>query len=514
MARQVALAATGPTAREAGLSVAREGGNAVDVAVAAALAAMACEPGIVSLLAGAFVNVWPVDGPPEVIDGNVEMPGRGLPREAFGQGVREVRMKYGAGVVMYGGHGAAATPGAVPTMGLAMERHGRMPWSVVVSPSAAACRSGYPIGAASARYLGFTAGPLFGADAAASAIVTRPDGSPLQAGDISRNLDLADVLDSLATEGPSLFTTGSVGRAIAADMAANAGLVTDADLAAYVPVVREPVMRRLGDWSLAINPPPSVGGPMLAVMLGELTRRGEPWSWTDVIDVQRRVLAYRHAIHDFSVDLTADGHALLASVERYGLTGLPTSSSTAHISAVDSDGMACAITVSSGYLGGFATPGTGLIHNNALGEPELNRLGLHAVAPGTRLASNMAPTTARSSAGRVLAIGSPGADRITTALMQVLGQNCIVGMPMDQAIIAPRAHVSHLADGTVVVDTEPSEEIAAAVRELGLSAREHDPLDMFFGGVGAAYRTASGELRADGDPRREAAVGVAGAFSR
>ncbi len=510
MGRQVALAATGVVAREAGLTVARQGGNAVDVAVAAALAAMACEPGIVSLLAGAFVNVWPVDAPPEVIDGNVEMPGRGLAREAFGRGVREVRMDYGAGVVMYGGHGATATPGAVPTMGTAMDRHGSMPWNAVVSPAAGACRAGYPIGAASARYLGFTSGPLFGADPAGSAVVTRPDGTALRAGDLSRNLDLADVLDALAEEGPQLFTTGSVGRAITADMAAHDGLVTDADLAAYAPVVREPVMRDLGAWSLAINPPPSVGGPMLAVMLGELARRGDRWSWTDVIDVQRRVLAYRHAVHDFSVDLAVDGHALLASVERYGLPGLPTSSSTAHVSATDSDGLACAITVSSGYLSGVATPGTGLLHNNALGEPELNRLGLHAVPPGTRLASNMAPTTGRTRDGRALAIGSPGADRITTALMQVLGRDCILGMPLAEAILAPRAHVSHLADGTPVVDTEPSEGIAAAVTELGLTAREHGSLDMFFGGVGAAYRTASGQVGADGDPRREAAVGVAG----
>ena len=360
MARQVALAATGPIAREAGLSVARDGGNAVDVAVAAALASMACEPGIVSLLAGAFVNVWPVDEPPEVIDGNVEMPGRGLAAPAFGEGVREVRMDYGAGVVMYGGHGAVATPGAVPTMGMAMDRHGSVPWSAVVHPAAAACRSGYSIGAASATYLGFTSGPLFGADRAAAAIVTRTDGSPLQAGDISRNADLADVLDSLAVEGPSLFTTGSVGRAITADMAANGGLVTDADLAAYAPVLREPVMRGLGDWSLAINPPPSVGGPMLAVMLGELARLGHVWSWRDVIDVQRRVLAYRHAVHDYSTDLTTDGHTLLAAVERYGLAGLPTSSSTAHISAVDSDGMACAITVFERLPGGCGDAGHGL----------------------------------------------------------------------------------------------------------------------------------------------------------
>ncbi|WP_048551075.1 gamma-glutamyltransferase, partial [Nostocoides japonicum] len=412
MSFHVALAATGPVAREAGYAVARQGGNAVDVAAAAAVAVMACEPGIVSLLSGGYVNVWPEGGEPEVVDGNVEMPGRGLPEEAFGRGVREVRMDYGAGVVMYGGHGACATPGSVQAIATAVERHGRMPWSAIVEPAAASARTGYPIGAAAARYLGFTAEPLFGPDVEARRIVTRPDGSPLRAGDVATNVPLADVLDRLAAEGPSLFTTGDVGRAIAADMAEHAGLVTEADLAAYRPVVRTPVRRVLGDWDLAVNPPPSVGGPMLAVMLGELSAAlGADWSWPAVIEAQRAVLAYRHAVHDFSVDLESDGHALLAAVERYGLAGLPTSSSTAHVSATDSEGLACAVTVSSGYLSGIATPGTGLLHNNALGEPELNRLGLHRVRPGTRLASNMAPTTGRAAGGRALAIGSPRADR-------------------------------------------------------------------------------------------------------
>src|SRR5688572_6311992 len=90
MTRRVAIAATGPVSLAAGRDVARSGGNAVDVAVAAALAAMSTEPGIVSLASGAFVSVWPAGGQPTVIDGNVEMPGRGLPLDRFGGGVDEV----------------------------------------------------------------------------------------------------------------------------------------------------------------------------------------------------------------------------------------------------------------------------------------------------------------------------------------------------------------------------------------------------------------------------------------
>ena len=146
----VALAATGPTSLAAGRAVARAGGNAVDVAVAAALAAMSCEPGIVSLGAGAFISIWGEGQEPVVIDGNVEMPGRGLDPDRFGRGVAEVTFAYGGGVTMYGGHGSVATPGALPACQQAIEQRGLAGWADVDAPSAAACRAGYPIGAAAA----------------------------------------------------------------------------------------------------------------------------------------------------------------------------------------------------------------------------------------------------------------------------------------------------------------------------------------------------------------------------
>ena len=524
--RQVALAATGPASLGAGQAVISDGGNAVDAAIAAAITAMSSEPGIVSLAAGAFVTVWPASGSPVVIDGNVSMPGRGLPREAFGGGVREVVTTYGGGVTMYAGHGSVAVPGALSACELAVERFGSQPWGSVVAPAAGVCRDGYPIGGAASRYLDLVADPLFGHDDGARALTRRTDGSPFVAGDVSRNPDLAAVLDLVAREGASLLTTGELGRALAAEMAAHGGLITEADLAAYEVVVREPVRRTIGDWDVAVNPPPSVGGPLLAVMLSELELSrpsrthpigrlgtghagGAPNSapgWDDVLRIQRAVLAYRLKVHDLSRDLAADGHALLASVERHGLAGLPTSASTAHVSAVDSDGLACAVTMSSGYGSGVTIPGTGLLLNNALGEPELNRLGLHALAPGTRLASNMAPTVARAADGRVLAVGSPGADRITTALMQVLSQLCLGGADLDDAIQAPRMHVRFDEAGEPVVEHEASAEIAAAVARAGLQGLDHGDLSMYFGGVGAAYAGSDGQLRAAGDPRREAAV--------
>ncbi|NYG06958.1 gamma-glutamyltranspeptidase/glutathione hydrolase [Phycicoccus badiiscoriae] len=503
---RVAIAATGPASADAGLAAAAAGGNAVDAAIAAMVSAMTTEPGIVSAAGGAYVSVWPAGGDPEVIDGNVEMPGRGQDPARFGAGLREVTTSYGGGLTLYAGHGSVATPGAFAALGTAHDRHGRAPWWEVLAPSITAARTGYAIGGAAASYLAITGDSVFGWDEHTRPLVRGADGAVVVAGQLATNPDLADTLEQIATQGARSLYTGDLAARIAADSEERGGLITAADLAAYRAVVRTPLRLALGEWDLALNPPPSIGGPMLAIMLRELAAGG--WDWLRIIEIQRQVLSYRHQVHDLSTDLEEDGYALLESVDLNGLASLPTSSSTAHVSAVDSDGTVCAITASSGYGSGATVPGTGLMLNNCLGEPELNRLGLHALAPGTRLASNMSPTVARSPSGAALAIGSPGADRITTALMQVLGRHCLEGMPMDQAIEAPRVHVRILDDGTPRVDLEDDEGISAAVGALGLPSFSHGPRSMFFGGVGAARLLPDGTVDATGDPRREAATRV------
>jgi gamma-glutamyltranspeptidase/glutathione hydrolase len=506
--RRIAVAATGQQALDAGLAVAADGGNAIDAALATAFTALATEPGMVSFGGGAYVSIWPAGGQPVVVDGNVEMPGRGADPARFGRGVREVRTDYGGGVTMLAGHGSVATPGIIPAFGVAADRYAALPWARLVEPAAVAARA-YPMGRAAARYLAFTANTLFAGDQEARSLVTGEGGALLDGGEERSNDALAETLERLAVEGPSLFTTGDVGRALIACMAANDGLITSADLTSYRPVVRSAYLTEVGAWTVAVNPPPAVGGPMLAVMLGELARRGD-WSWHDVIEIQRAVLSYRTSVHDFSRDLEADGADLLARVGEHGLIALRGSSSTANVSAVDSDGNACTITMSSGYSAGLVIPGTGILLNNGLGEVELNRLGIHALEPGTRLASNMAPTTARSGS-RVLAIGSPGADRITTALMLVLGQGCLHDRDLTSAIAAPRIHLRLVGEGTsagFVVEHEADPEIREAVARSGLPSHEYAEPHMYFGGVGAAAVSPSGDLQAAGDARREAATGV------
>ncbi len=508
MARALAVAATGTQARDAGLAVLFEGGNAVDAAVAAALVAACTEPGIVSLAGGAYVAIWPAEGEPVVVDGNVAMPGSGAAADRFGAGLREVVTDYGGGVTLYAGLGSVATPGAVPALARAVDEHAVLPWARLVAPAERATREGYPTSHAGARYLSHVADSLFGVDAEARALVSHPDGRPLLGGELATNPELADTLAALADQGGDLFRTGEVGRRLVAQMSAGDGLITHEDLAFYAPLVREPVLRVLGDWTVALNPPPCVGGPVLAVMLGALSGR-DRWDHRDLIEVQRAVLGHRLTVHDLSTNLEADGHALLTAVQRHGLAGLPSAPNTAHVSAVDSEGTACAITLSSGYGAGMCIPGTGVLLNNCLGEVELNRRGLHALTPGTRVASNMAPTVARASGGRSLAIGSPGADRITTALFQVLAAGCLREEDLQAAIDRPRLHVRLRPGAAPMVEHEPDPAISEAVDALGLEAHTYPGPHMYFGGVGAALRRSGDDVTAAGDARRVASVGSA-----
>lgn len=501
-----AVAAPNALAAQAGLDLIHQGGTPVDAAIAAMLATYVSEPGIVSALGSAYVNVWPVDSVPVVVDGNCEMPGRGLPADRLGAGLREMFLDYGGGITIFGGAGSAATPGAFKAFEEAHKRFGRATWSDIMAPAIDIARRGFRLGAAAASYLDIVGEPLYGFDPETRAAHFIGD-RPVSVGELMTSPDLADTLEALAAEGFSLFYEGELGCRVAEHVLAEGGLITTADLAGYVADVRPATLDRVGSWLLATNPPPSIGGPVLATMLRLLQRRGaDP---VDVVTVQRDVLTYRAAHLDAAVDLEAAGADLLKTLQDNDLTSLPTSSDTAHVSVVDSAGNACALTSSAGYSSGVTIPGTGLVLNNCLGEPELNRRGLHAVAPGTRLASNMAPTTGRADDGAVLAIGTPGADRITTALMQVLAALCLDDATLQDAISAPRAHISiDFTTRAARVESEPEPAFEQAAAALGLPYVAHARHAMYFGGVAAARRRADGDLQAAADPRRASATAI------
>lgn len=171
-----------------------------------------------------------------------------------------------------------------------------------------------------------------------------------------------------------------------------------------------------------------------------------------------------------------------------------------HTSAVDDSGTGCAITASSGYGSGEMPEGTGLWLNNGLGEIELNRRDVDSRKPGERLPSNMAPTVARSE-DATMAIGSPGADRITTAIHQVLVNTLQFGMPIADAIAHPRVHV----DTTGAADQLRAEP-GLDMPELDLPLQAFADINMYFGGVSVATFDRRSGFEVAADARREGGV--------
>jgi gamma-glutamyltranspeptidase/glutathione hydrolase len=292
--------------------------------------------------------------------------------------------------------------------------------------------------------------------------------------------DLAASLMLIAEEGPSTFYRGRLMQRMAADLSDRGSMLTERDFTDYEAVLRAPLVHEAHDWAIATNPSPAIGGEALVAILERLGVDGG--------------------------DVAAMAEAQFEVFSRRRMRQPLRSPATIQLSAVDEDGGACSITASSGYGSGVIPSGTGIWMNNALGELELvPEAG--GIVPGTRLVSNMAPTVCRSGEGAVVAIGSPGADRITSALAQVLDEMIRGGRSLHDAISEPRLHVAVGEDGSrrsALVSVEPGLELDG----IDLTVRRYPEPHMFFGGVSAAMFDASGRLSAHADPRRDGAAGV------
>ncbi len=497
----VAVATTSQLAADAAQEVAAAGGNAVDCALAAALLTMNTEPGVCALAGSSFITIWPDGGEPVIIDGNVAVPGAGLPDEQRGRGAVAVSMDYGGGIKTLVGPGSVAVPGSLAALEHAWKKFGVASWESIFAPSIRATRNGFPLSAACHYYLGYSGDCVFGRSADGHRSLHDANGALVAAGTTITVPHLGDTLEAISRDGARLFYEGELGASIANHCAEGGGMLTRDDLSSYRAIERQPLQVTVGDWVLATNPPPAIGGAVLAAMLHACTDMTD-LTWTpetlqQLIISQRACLDFRKRKLDLAEDVGAEAAHLVESARSGQLLSRWASASTVHTSVVDSSGTGCAITASSGYGSGEMPAGTGLWLNNCLGEIELNRRGLDAGPTGSRLPSNMAPSVARC--GRsVLAVGSPGADRITTALQQFLINFLVLKMPLEDAIAHPRVHVDTSGD-EVRLMAEPGLDLP--VTDLPLKI--FSSLVMYFGGVGAAVFESESGLASAADPRRE-----------
>jgi gamma-glutamyltranspeptidase / glutathione hydrolase len=485
------VAAGHPITAAAGADVLRAGGNAVDAALAAMMTSFVTEPLLTGLGAGGYMLVAAPGREPELLDFFVSAPSDLSSRAPL----VPVDVSFTDAVQAFHiGASSCAVYGTPAGICSAAERFGTVPLADLAAPAAALARSGVEVNVEQA-YLFEILAPIWTSTPEAFSLYS-PDGRLLRVGDVVRLPALADALERLGADGAAPFYSGDLGAAISDCVCAHGGTLTRDDLVAYEAVPREPVRVRYRGRDVLTNPPPSAGGTLLAYAFALLERAPGPPDLLAVVGAMERAQAERTP--EFLTGLVEPGFLERFMASRLG--------GTTHISVLDGDGWACAVTCTNGEGSGIVVPGTGVHVNNIMGEQDLSPLGFFTHEPGRRLPSMMAPTVVLGTDGAPeLAVGSAGSNRIRSALLQVIVNVLDRGMEADEAVRAPRAHFE---DGLVY--TEPGIDVAA-LENAGYTVSAFRALNLFFGGCQAAERDlATGALTGAGDPRRGGAVVSAG----
>lgn len=456
------VAAGHPLTAEAGARVLRDGGNAVDAAIAAVLMSWVAEPLLTGPGAGGHMLVAGAGETPALLDFFVAAPSSG-DREAL----VACDIDFGDAVQCF--HGGKASPGVWGSpagLAEASDRWGTLPLADLAAPAAAVAREGVEL-TPMQGYLFELLEPLLAVTPEGREMFL-PGGRAPRTGERWGSDLLAELLERFGAQGAAPFYTGDL--AAAAVEYLDGGL-TAADLAAYSPVLREPLTVRWRGHTVLTNPPPSAGGALLGVAFEALRETGPD----GVLAAMRAAQAHRTP--EFVASLLGN---------------------TTHVSVVDGDGRACTVTATNGAGSGAVVPGVGLHLNNIMGEEDLSPLGFFSAPAGTRMPSMMAPTVVLDEDGEVeLALGSAGSNRIRSAILQVVVAVVAHGRDAQAAVDAPRMHL----EGRDVF-AEPGVELTCEVRRFRSRS-------LFFGGVQAVRRGPDGAMDGGADPRRGGAVRAA-----
>ncbi len=510
------VAAGHPLTARAGAEVLRAGGNAVDAAVAAMLTSFVAEPLLTGLGAGGYMLVAGLEAEPVLLDFFVQAP---RTREDQVE-LEAVDVSFGdAAQVFYIGPASCGIYGTPAGVCEAVRRWGTIELAELTAPAARLAREGAPLNAGQA-YIVEILGDLLRSTPECQALWA-PRGPLLREGELLPNHELADALERLGGEGERPFYEGEIAAAVCAWQAEHGGAIAPEELASYRAIAREPLRIPYRDREVLTNPPPSAGGILLAYALALLDAGPSPPRLEAVLAAMQA--AQRERTPDFVQGLAAEGFCerFLAAhlgpggaagaggsadtngaAEPGGPSGGPGSrvGSTTHISVLDADGAACSVTCTNGEGSGVVVPGTGIHLNNVMGEQDLSPLGFHTHRPGIRMPSMMAPSVVTRAGEVELVLGSAGSNRIRSAILQTIVGVVDRGLPVDEAVRAPRVHFE---DGIVYHEPGLAPEQGDGRELVGF----HD-LNLFFGGVQAVQRTDRTIVGA-GDPRRGGVAVVA-----
>jgi gamma-glutamyltranspeptidase/glutathione hydrolase len=525
-------------ASAAGLAILKQGGNAIDAAVAVGYALAVVNPCCGNIGGGGFMLIRRAatgpGGGTVFINFRETAPGAAtadMYLDASGNPIRDASLY---------GYRAVAVPGTVKGLDLALSRYGRLKREAVMAPAIALARDGFVLGEADAAIIAHSAGHL-AADPEAAHIFLHTDATPYKAGERLTQPDLAATLARIAAEGPDAFYRGSIAAALAAASAAHGGILGKADLAAYTATELPPLGCVYRGYRIISAPPPSSGGTTLCEILDILggwdigaAGFGSPRA------VHLSVEAMRHAFFDRNSvlgdpDFVANPIENLLSAEhaatiRAGIDpdkatpsaalGSVTASGekpqTTHYSVVDGEGNAISVTYTlNGFFGAAVVPpGTGILLNNEMDDFAVkpgaaNVHGLvqgdaNSIAPNKRPLSSMAPTMVEKDGRPVFVLGSPGGPRIITAVLETMMNLVDFGMTPDAAVAAPRFHHQYLPDTVVYEPGGLPPQTLGALSAMGHSLKEQAP----WGAVELIAIGPDGTLIGVNDPRRPAGAAL------
>ncbi|CAM4397507.1 gamma-glutamyltransferase [Comamonas aquatilis] len=458
-------------ATQIGLDILKASGNAVDAAVAVGFALAVALPNAGNIGGGGFMMVHDAKSGKDIALDFRETAPKGASRNMY----LDAQGKVIDGKSLYT-HYAVGVPGTVAGMTHALSKWGSMPLAKVMAPAIALADKGYPVSVTLAKTLSQEKKNM-GQWPATQAIFWK-NGTPLKAGELLQQKDLAQSMRLISQQGAKAFYQGAIAQKLASEMATHANALTLQDLRDYKVVEREPVRGNYRGYQVVTMPPPSSGGAHLLQILNMMERwpmnqwgadsaqsvhymteamklayadRSEYLGDPDFVKIPLKGLISKNYANELAATIKPQ-QARAGSDIKPGKPQPYESDQTTHYSVVDKAGNAVAVTytLNTNFGSGIVAKGTGILLNNEMDDfsakPGVsNAYGLvggdaNAVAANKRPLSSMTPTLVLKDGKPVLVTGSPGGARIITTVLQQIVNRIDYGMNPAEAAATPRFH--------------------------------------------------------------------------
>jgi gamma-glutamyltranspeptidase/glutathione hydrolase len=514
-----------PLASAVGIDAIKQGGNAIDAAVAVGFALAVVLPDAGNIGGGGFIVHRSAAGQVQAIDYR-EMAPLGASHDMYLDSAGNVTDQ------SLTGHLAAGVPGSVAGLYEAWKRHGSLPWATLLAPAIRLARDGHRVDAERSGDIASDAGRLTRFPASQQQFLPGRHAPP--PGTLWKQPDLARTLQLISDSGPDVFYRGQIADLIVAEMQRGAGLITKDDLRRYRPKWRTPIQLRYRGYTIYSMPPASSGG----VTMGEILNIMEGYDTLPAFGTAAYVHLLTEAMRRAFMDrnrwlgdpdfvsmplerLLSKSYAaqLRAQIDPRRATPTPPppraasggeALHTTHYSIVDANGNAASVTttLNGGFGSAVTVTGGGFLLNNEMDDftsapDKPNMYGLvqgeaNAIAPGKRMLSAMTPSIVLGQGGQLLmVVGTPGGPTIITTVAQVILDVLDQGMTLADAVAAPRIHHQALPDVIRYERGGLSDAAVAALRGMGHQVEMRRGTS---GIVAAIERTAGGWVGV-ADPR-------------